>query len=69
MVPDLLLCQVDKISKNLQRDPLYLKNGTSHKQTVSRFGISDGELVRKGYLNKMLVIFDYGARSFAVQGG
>src|SRR6266516_5190782 len=67
MVPAFLLSQVDKISKNLQRDPLYLKNGTSHKQTVFRFGISEVELVGKGCLSKILVIFDHGARSFAVQ--
>src|SRR6266516_2021408 len=67
MVPSLLLYQVGKLSNILRRDPLYLKNGTSHKQTVFRFGIREVELFMNGYLNKMLVIFDHGARSFAVQ--
>ena len=70
MVPALLLSQVDKISKNLQRDPLYLKTGTSHKQTILRFGISEVDLVRKGYVNKMLVIlnFDQGAALLLSKG-
>src|SRR6266516_3811302 len=67
MVPSLLLSQVGKISNILRRNPLYLKNGTLHKQTVFRFGISEVELFMIGYLNEMLVIFDHGARSFAVQ--
>src|SRR6266516_2364088 len=67
MVPSLLLSQVGKISNILRRDPLYLKNGTLHKQTVFRFGISEVALFMNGYLNEMLVIFDHGDRSFAVQ--